>query len=258
MWVNKTTALSGDASADLATIVKGVEITLTNKSDSTKWQTYSVSANPIDNTGYVDFPVVWLRGAAAIPVQRTLMTTAQAALVNVTGQSLTAAVGAAAVQAVRRVAVNVTGQPLTAALGTATVQLPHPISVDVTGEAVTAAIGTNTVKTTQHAEVFVTSPMLCMKVQTNDLTDIKGQAISFDYAYPFEGQNLSSPGMTIRQYYASQAMMGFIAAAPPAANLVGALANFSFQVADSMINYEKAEKAGFKHPMAGSKPRRVV
>lgn len=130
------------------------------------------------------------------------------------------------------------------------------VAVRATGGAMT--VQTKAVTFTSRVSVYIASPMLEMKAQTNDLTDIRGQAISFDYAYPFEGRNLASPGMTLRQFYASQAMMGFIAAAPPAANLVGALANFSFQVADSMIHYERAEKAGFKHPMAGSKPRRVV
>lgn len=81
---------------------------------------------------------------------------------------------------------------------------------------------------------------------------VGGQLVTFDFAYPFEGKNYTSPGLTKRQWYATHAMMGFISGATSASNLVGRLAPFAFQVADSMIAFEEKEAAGFRPPPVGT------
>jgi hypothetical protein len=75
MWVHKLTATGSDASTALAGIEKGMEVTIANKSDAAKTQTYAVVADPINNSGYVELPVLWQRGGgSAIPAQRTVLT----------------------------------------------------------------------------------------------------------------------------------------------------------------------------------------
>jgi hypothetical protein len=183
MWVSKTPATSGDASAALAAILKGMEVTIKNKADPTKTQVYTVSNTPVDATGYFEYPVVWTRGNGPIPEQRTLIS-----------------------------AVTVTAS----------------VAVEV-------------------------APMKALKACTPVHTDVSGQLITFDFAYPFEGLHLMSPGMTLRQYYAAQAMLGFIAGSNvPASNLVGKVAAFAFTAADSMIAFEAKERAGYLMPVAGS------
>ena len=71
-------------------------------------------------------------------------------------------------------------------------------------------------------------------------------------AFPSNTPAGFSPGMTLRQYYAAQAMMGFISATPPAGNLVGRLSEFAFTVADSMIAYEVREAEGYRPPLVGT------
>ena len=156
------------------------EVTIRNKCDASKWQAYTVANTPVDASGYVEFPVVWLRGNGTVPEQRTL---------------ISAIAGG--------VTVNVTPiPPLHASSG--------------------------------HVE-------------------IDGQLIIFDFAHPFVGANYISPGLTKRQWYAGQAMTGFIAASNvSAANLVGRLAAFCFTAANSMIAYEQNERNGYQMPMAGA------
>ena len=61
--------------------------------------------------------------------------------------------------------------------------------------------------------------------------DITGQLVTREFAYPFEGRNYTSPGMTIRQWYAGMALQGFISKSV-AANLIGTLPVYCFKLAD--------------------------
>jgi len=103
---------------------------------------------------------------------------------------------------------------------------------------------------TAHTVIPVTGFRLGIK--TNEV-DIEGQLVSFDFAYPHTGTKYTTPGLTIRQYYAAQAMMGFISASNvSAAQLAGKVAAYAFTAADSMIAYEEKERAGYQMPPAGS------
>src|SRR5207342_3969110 len=72
-----------------------------------------------------------------------------------------------------------------------------------------------------------------------------------DFAYPFAGSDYVCPGMTMRQWYATNAMLGFISSNTSAANLVGRVAVYAFQVADSMIAFEEKERQGYTIPVVG-------
>jgi hypothetical protein len=82
--------------------------------------------------------------------------------------------------------------------------------------------------------------------------DVRGYVQQPDYAFAFDLPMGYSPGLTKRQYYAGQALVGFIAAAPPASNLIGTVAGYCFRVADSMIQFEIDEAAGKRPPQAGT------
>ena len=180
LWVHKTPASGGDASADLAKIKVGWEVVIANKTDPTKNQTYAVTAAPVDATSYVEYPVVWRRGNA-VPEQRTTLAAASIS-----------------------------------------------VSVQV-------------------------NPPLALRAETNTHTEVSGQLITFDFAFPWQGKNYTSPGMTLRQYYAGRAMQGFIAGSNvPAANLVGKVAAYAFTVANSLIAFEEKERLGYHMPPAGS------
>ena len=71
------------------------------------------------------------------------------------------------------------------------------------------------------------------------------EILASPYAYPSTTALGVSLGLTIRQHYASQALIGFLSAGGPVANLIGGKGiEYCFKVADNMIAFEKAEKAG--------------
>jgi len=105
-------------------------------------------------------------------------------------------------------------------------------------------------------QIVVLEPLPGLAAHTAHV-EVKGQLVTFDYAFPFLGPNVTSPGMTIRQFYAGQALMGFIASQAPAANLIGKVAPYCFTVADSLLEFERKESEGIKVPIAGT-PRRVA
>jgi hypothetical protein len=125
------------------------------------------------------------------------------------------------------------------------------VTAPVTGMKLTTAIGNVTADPKQSVTVIATAPVLMMKIHMGE-TEIAGQQIIFDYAYPFLGKDYTNPGLTIRQWYATHAMTGFIAASNTnAANLIGRLAVYAFQVADSMIAFEEKERQGYTIPVVG-------
>ena len=204
IWFDKTTAMSGDASASLMSAKSGQDVSLANKTDPTKAQVYTLTTNPADKGSYVDYPVVWKStgSGGAFPAQRTTMDIISVpASATVTGMSMASAVGSVTIPTTRSIAV----------------------AVDVTPH-MRACLG--------HVEV-------------------SGQLIIFDYAYPFAGKNYTNPGLTMRQWYATHAMLGFISSNTSAANLVGRVAVYAFQVADSMIAFEEKERQGYSIPVVG-------
>jgi len=153
MWISKATATSVDATNYLGSVTAGQEIYFQDKDNFTKWQVYKVTAPPISQSNYIEYPVVWVRGGGVtVPEQRIFL------------------------------------------------------AID---EIATAEV--------------LASP----------------------YAFPSSTAFGVTMGLTIRQHYASQAMVGFIANQSPAANLLGGkLAEYCFKAADSMIAFERGEKAG--------------
>jgi hypothetical protein len=85
---------------------------------------------------------------------------------------------------------------------------------------------------------------------------ITGQLVTRDFAFPFDGKVYTSPGMTLRQWYAGQAIIGFCSVAnTTTANLMGGkLAEYVFKLADSLIAFEAREAAGYQRPPVGSDP----
>jgi hypothetical protein len=84
--------------------------------------------------------------------------------------------------------------------------------------------------------------------------EVIGHILREDLVFPSDGPHGFAPGLTKRQWYAGQAMVGFISAAPANAPLMGGrLAEYSFKVADSMLALEAAEEAGKTPPLVGSK-----
>jgi hypothetical protein len=79
-----------------------------------------------------------------------------------------------------------------------------------------------------------------------------------DYAYPSTSPAGTHLGLTTEQYYATQAMIGFIGAGV-AENLVyGQLAEWSFTVAKSMAAQEKRVAKGESRPPAGTPKKRAI
>ena len=71
--------------------------------------------------------------------------------------------------------------------------------------------------------------------------DIVGDILLSGQAFPSVTPMGFSPGMTLRQWYAGQAMLGF-ASNSVIANLIGKVSAYAFKVADSMIEYEAMMK----------------
>jgi len=119
------------------------------------------------------------------------------------------------------------------------------------GSAMTASTGTLTAKIQQ--QVYVSGIPLLAEAGA---VATSGVTIHREYAYPFDNAAGVSTGMTLRQWYAGQALVGFIAAGR-AANLIGRLPQFCFKLADSMIELEQAEMSGkVFSPVSSSPPPR--
>jgi hypothetical protein len=71
----------------------------------------------------------------------------------------------------------------------------------VGGIAATTAIGTTSTKIGVSIPVYV-PPMTA----TCGHVAVLGKTVSREFAYPFQGEHMISPGMTLRQYYAAQAI----------------------------------------------------
>lgn len=161
MWVHKTTANAIDSTNFLAAVKQDNEIYIQDKDDATKYQAYRVVGLPINNTAYLQYPIVWTRGNGTVPQQRV---------------------------------------------------------------------------------IFVILP----------------GSQTADYAYPSTSPAGTHLGLTTEQYYATQAMIGFIGAGV-AENLVyGQLAEWSFTVAKSMAAQEKRVAKGESRPPAGTPKKRAI
>jgi hypothetical protein len=73
MWVRYTTADGTDATTALLLIDASAKVYLQDKDDASRWQQYQVTGNAIDKGSYVELPVSWLAGGAALPEQRCLL-----------------------------------------------------------------------------------------------------------------------------------------------------------------------------------------
>lgn len=224
--VHKQDANGTDASAALTPLKLGGRINLQIKTDATKSQTYSITGTPVDQSTYIDYPVAWVSGDQPLTGQRTNLTNVSVP-VSVTVQSPAA---------------------MQASVGTASINLTTTASV--TSAAMQASVGT--VSSFKLTMIFpITMDAEC-EAQTGNVRVI-GHVHLPDMAYPSDTPNGFSEGMTLRQWYAGQAMTGFIASQAPAANLIDRLAYYCFKAADSMMAYEVQEKTGIVPPV-GSPP----
>jgi hypothetical protein len=212
IFVSNITFYGIDASAWLMEMTTGYVIRLEDKSNSLKWQSYTITSNPIAQSGYVELKTSWLAGGQNLSSPSQTMLSVVSSVVRPTGNAATASVG------------------------TANAVIVYPIYV--TAPAAQSAVGTVAVKTS----VMVNVVGLCLRAHVGPVS-VTGQLVTFDYAYPFQGIHYTSPGMTIRQYYVGQAITGFLASGGPISNLIGKGAELCFKVADSMIEYE-AKMAG--------------
>jgi len=182
IWIDKVTVNGNNASVYLGSLKNGSDIRLNDKADPAKWQSYTLTAAPLDKGTYIECPAIWKAGGLTLLAARLI------------------------------------------------VDLPLvEVSVAVTGFRLDTDVG--------HVSV-------------------SGQLLTREFAFPFEGRNYTSPGLTIRQYYASQAIVGFISAPnATAANLMGGrLAEYCFKLADSMLEYEAREALGYMPPLVGTPP----
>lgn len=227
IYVSNITFNGIDASAWLMEMTPGYVIRIQDKIDPTKWQSYSITGAPVANAGYVELKTNWLAGGTNL-AQTAVILSVVSSVVRPTGMAVTVGIGAVA--AASHIRVNVDGLQMQAHVGSPLIRLGS--RVEVTGEELRIVHGVPAIAGHVH---------------------LPSQAFPSDTPIGF------SAGMTLRQYYAAQAMMGFISAGQPAANLVGRLAQYSFQVADSMIAYEQKEAAGIvAPPVGGDRDARAV
>jgi hypothetical protein len=73
LWIHKTTGTDVDAANYLLDVTAGQEIYIQNKNDFTKWQVYKITAPPVENSNYVEYPVAWMRGGIDIPRDRIFL-----------------------------------------------------------------------------------------------------------------------------------------------------------------------------------------
>jgi hypothetical protein len=231
MFVDKITVNGIDATEYLTQIGVDNTVRLRDKVDASRWHTFFVTAPPTDKGSYFEFPIAWQAGGTILAQQKVTFEIASTK-------------------------VNAVGIPMTASAGTATVALDSrkDIAVAVTSDAATISAGTATVAIgTSTKNVWVPVTMDGMHAATNKV-EVIGRVYMPGQAYPSDTPIGFSPGMTLRQYYAGQAVTGFIAASNvPASNLMGGkLAEYAFKLADSLIKFEKDEAAGKKPPIVGS------
>lgn len=125
------------------------------------------------------------------------------------------------------------------------------LQVPVTSPAVAASVGNAAVSINVRTLVG-SAPMTALAgtPSTDTVRFLPG------YAFPGTSPDGISLGMTLRQWYAGQAIVGFVSS-NPAANLIGRLPQFCFRLADSMIAFEAAEVAGFiESPIPTNAPPR--
>lgn len=249
VWVSKTDATNADASAALAALKLNYRITLQNKGDTTKALTYRISGAPVDQGAYMEYPAAWLTGDPTLPNgQRTnLINTSIPVSVPVTSPALQAKSGTVATAQGVGVSVVVKSPALAMSTGTPTFSLG--VAQEVTGIELAMSVGTPTFKL--DCRFPVTGQVLQAQAGSVNITGriyIPGQAFPSDTPMGYSG------GMTLRQWYVGQAMMGLISYLGPTANLVGRLADISFRVADSMLEFEKKEQAGVIRPPVPARP----
>jgi len=76
-----------------------------------------------------------------------------------------------------------------------------------------------------------------------------------DYAYPSTTPVGTHLGVTVKQYYATEAMIGFITGGVAQNLTSGQLAEWSFQVAESMVVQDRMKASGINRPPAGTPKR---
>ena len=187
IYVSNITVNGINATDFLMGLIPGCSVRLVTKGDATKWQSYAISGEPIQQSGYVELTVTWLAGGTNL-AQAAVMFTPIAMMVRATGSAVTTQIGSA----------------------TTSIR----VSIPVASTDMVASVG----------EVGVVGDIL-----------LSGQA------FPSVTPMGFSPGMTLRQWYAGQAMLGF-ASNSVIANLIGKVSAYAFKVADSMIEYEAMMK----------------
>jgi len=219
IYVHNITFNGIDASTWLMEMIPGYVIRLEEKGLPARWHTFTISGNPIQQSGYVELKVTWLAGGQNLTT--SVMVSVVSSVVRVTGNAAQASVGTASVSAIIR----------------------KDALAPVTGMAAVASTGNVSVLAKQNVSIPVTAPV--MKADSGSV-DIVGHIYLPGMAYPSDTPVGFSPGMTLRQFYAGQAIMGFISASNvPASNLMGGkLAEYAFKLADSLIAYEKGEATG--------------
>src|SRR6188768_877480 len=74
IWVHKLTANGSiDSSNFLMAVKPKQEIYLQDRDDSTKWNAYGVTANPVHQGTYVQYQVIWARGSNTLSQQRIIV-----------------------------------------------------------------------------------------------------------------------------------------------------------------------------------------
>lgn len=131
------------------------------------------------------------------------------------------------------------------------------VNANVTGVSATVGLGTaNAVE----GQTIILDRVAGMRVY-GTAPVIRGDIYTYDYAYPGITPLGTSQGLTKRQWYAGQALMGLMAN-PDTLNMPGqsltnpgggkGLALMAFAAADAMLDYEIAEAEGWTPPLAGS------
>ena len=74
LWLHNVTATGLDVSRVVLSVYAGITIDVQDKDDASRYQSFTVTGDPVSMGTYVEIPIEWDDGGAPLPAQRVLVT----------------------------------------------------------------------------------------------------------------------------------------------------------------------------------------